>query len=378
MSGPRADRPPGEEILVAEGLEVRYGGTPAADVERLALREGELLAVLGPNGAGKSTLLRCLAGLERPDAGAVRYRGRTGTDAERALREDSAAVLQRPHLWSGDVEYNLRLGLRLRGVRGEEADRAVGKAARALGIDGLRGRDPSGLSAGEAQRVAVARALATDPDVLFLDEPTANLDDAARRRLRRDLDRAVRSRPRTTLLVTHDRREAFYLADRVAVMKEGRLLQVGTPAELYANPADDFIARATGAEHGLPGRVAGREGPLLSVEADGGELLAVGEAAPDAGPGDRVRLAYRPEDVALSEPDGKGGERRARRDSVRNARAATVRELREVAGLVRVRLEGPPELVAVVTRASADRLELAPGKRVVARIKASALHAFPV
>lgn len=358
------------EVLVGEGLRVRYGGAAAVSVERIALRRGELLVLLGPNGAGKSTLMRALALLEPPDAGQVTYRGRSGREAATALRADSAAVFQRPHLWSGGVEYNLRLALRLRGVRGEAASRRVERAAGALGVDELRGREVDGLSGGELRRVALARALAADPAVLFLDEPTADLDQESREALRRDLDRVTRVEGRSTLLITHDRREAFRLADRIAVMSGGRVVQVGTPSQLYEDPGDPYVARVTGAELALDGTVAAREGSLLTVDVGGGILRAVGAGQP----GERVRLSYRPEDLAVSRSRGPAA---AARDSVRNSLPATVRQVREVAGLVRVRLEGPPELVAVITRGSAEELELRPGVPVRVRVKASALRCFP-
>lgn len=447
-SGGGAGRPAssrGAAVLRAEDVVVRYGGEAVVEIGGLELREGELLVLLGPNGAGKSTLMRVLAMLEAPDEGRVLYRGAGGDAAEEALREASTAVFQRPHLWSGTVAGNLRLGLRLAGVAGDEAEGRLRATAQALGLEDLVDRDVGDLSAGQVQRVALARALAPDPGVLFLDEPTANLDAGARRALRRDVSRFARRGGRATLLITHDRREAFRLADRIAVLEDGRLVRAGSPRAIYERPGSPYVARVSGAELTLRGRVApgdaaagagdaaggdreegggtsdrargegGAEaadrGPerLLRVDVDGVRLLAVGRAAP----GDEVTVAYRPEDLALAEapaggdrptagredapgaavsdgraaraerqgaaetptgavpPDGAG------RDSVRNSFPATVEELRDVRGLVRVGLRGPPDVVAAVTRGSADALGLRPGDRVRVRVKAAALHAFP-
>ena len=396
----------GSAVLRAEGVRVRYGGQTAVAVDELELREGELLVLLGPNGAGKSTLMRVLALLEEPDEGRVRYRGAEGAAAAGALRDEASAVFQRPHLWSGTVADNLRLALRLAGRSGGDAGRRLRETAGELGLEGLLERDVDGLSAGQAQRVALARSLATDPRLLFLDEPTASLDSEAREALRRDVERFARRGGRSTLLITHDRREAFRLADRIAVMEDGRLVRTGTPDELYERPGSPYVARVSGAELTLSGRVApapesgsgtsgdgGRGEPpsrLLEVDVEGVRLLAVGTA----GAGEEVTLAYRPEDLALAagppdpadavDPPGDGstgtgapGEGSGGPDSVRNDFPATVEERRDVRGLVRVRLRGPPDVVAVVTRGSARALDLAVGSRVRVRVKAAALHAFP-
>ncbi len=352
------------ELLAADGVWVTYGGRTVLDLQHMGVRRGELLAVLGPNGAGKSTLLRVLAMLERPAAGRIVFRGRAGRAAENALRRHAAVVFQRTHLWAGTVAYNVGLGLGLRGVAASQVVPRVRAACDALGIPHLVDRESSELSGGEVQRVALARALVLEPELLFLDEPTANLDSEVREALRTDLARVARRGRRATLLITHDRAEAFYLADRIAVLEEGRLVQIGTPAELYENPADPYVAAVTGAELALPGRVVGREGALLRVDAAGADLLALGSAEP----GSEVRLAYRPEDLVLATGP--------RESSARNRFEATVIEMRPQGGLVRVRLEGPPEVVALITRTSADNMELRPGARVTVHVKATALHAF--
>jgi len=348
------------ELLVGEGLRRVAGGRTLLDVDRIVVREGELLAVLGPNGAGKSTLLRTLALLETPTSGSVRVGALEGAEAERALRARSAFVFQRPHMWEGSVRWNLELGLRLRGLPRD----GVPAIAASLGLAPLLEADARTLSAGETQRVALGRALLLSPDVLFLDEPTANLDAEVRASIREDLDRVARSRARSIVLATHDRSEAFYLADRVAVLRAGRIAQVGRPSELFENPVDPFIAGVTGAELSLLGRVTRADGEVLEVDVGGLRLTAVGRASEGA----PVRIGYRPEDllISLQEPEG----------SARNRIRSRVREVRSLGGLVRLRLDGPPEFLAVVTRASAAELELVEGREVWVQVKATALHAF--
>ncbi len=357
----------GPALLTARNLRKRYGDQTVLDLESLDLHAGELLAVLGPNGAGKSTLLRVLSMLETPTAGDVAFRGRKGAAAESHLRSVSSVVFQRPHFWRESVHFNVGLGLRLRRVGRAETDERVKGICDSLGIADLLGTPVTSLSGGEAQRVALARAMVVEPEVLFLDEPTANLDSEARLDLRSDLENIVRERTTSVLLITHDRNEAFHLADRIAVLRDGRLVQEGSPADLYEDPADPYVARMTGAELTIRGTVVGVDGRMLSVDADGVSLVVVGRVEVGAA----VKVAYRPEDLILTPASAPHGE-----SSTRNLIYATIRERRDLGGLVRLRLDGPPELLALVTRNAADELGLDAGVRVSVRAKATALHAY--
>jgi molybdopterin-binding protein len=243
----------------------------------------------------------------------------------------------------------------------------VDEICESLGISDLLGSSVTSLSGGQAQRVALARSMVVDPEVLFLDEPTANLDSEARIDLRTDLENIVRERTTSVLLITHDRNEAFHLADRVAVIRDGRLVQVGTPADLYEDPSDPYVARLTGAELTIRGTVVGVDGRALAIDADGIPLVAVGRLEV----GTPVKIAYRPEDLILTPASTVHGE-----SSTRNLIYATIRERRDMGGLVRLRLDGPPELLALVTRNAAEELGLDAGARVSVRVKATALHAY--
>ena len=355
-------------LLRGTGLLRSYGGKTAVEVGHIELVEGELLAVFGPNGAGKSTLLRLLAMLEKPDAGEVAFRGETGRTGERALRAASAVVFQRAHFWRDSVEYNVGLGLTLRGTPRAESRARSREVCEQLGILDLFPAHISELSGGEAQRVALARALVLDPEILYLDEPTANLDTDARLDLRQDLERVARERATSVFLITHDRSEAFHLADRVAVIRAGRLIQTGTPKDIYENPADAYTARLTGAEFTMPGTVTTAEERMVTVDVGGASVLALGDAAP----GEPVKIAYRPEDLVLAPPGVTPTDL-----STRNLLHATVSERRDMGGLVRLRMRGPVDLVALVTLDAAEELGVNPGARVAVRAKATALHAFP-
>jgi len=337
-------------------------------VEDLDIHRGEVVAILGPNGAGKSTLFRLLLALERADAGEVLLDGRPLEPGDERARRRLVGVFQSPHLFSGTVRANLEFGLRAHDVpRGQWAHR-VDRAARELGIGHLRDADVARLSGGEARRVALARGLVLEPDVLLLDEPTASLDVTVRRRFREELGLVMRQRAGSVVLITHDPSDAFDLADRVAVMEEGRIVQVGTPEELTTEPATAFVAAFTGAELLLDGVVERVGEGTLDVTTGGATLVA---RCPEGrlSPGDRVHVRYRPEDVVLTrseDPD----------TSARNCLRLTVRSVTPAGGLVRVRLDGPVTLAALITRGSAERLGVAPGAEVSALIKTTALNVY--
>ena len=354
----------GTAILTGRGLVVEGRAAPLLDISQIEVRGGEILSVLGPNGAGKSTLLRVLAMLQTPDSGAIRFLGQSGSAAEKLMRRHTAFVFQRPHLWAGTVRSNIELGLRLRSQESEQRRLLAEAAAAQLGIDDLLDRDARALSGGEAQRVAVARAMALDPDVLFLDEPASNLDAMARSALIEDLEHVARDGSHATVLATHDRADAFSLADRVIVMRDGRIVQSGRPEDLFENPVDPFIAAVTGAELSFRASVVSSQDGLMVVRVGDTELSAAGSASQ----GDRVRVVYRPEDLFLSRSEIQG--------SPRNRFQAGVTEIRPAGSLLRVRLEGAGHWVAVITRAAADELSLEVGTRIWVQVKATALHAF--
>ena len=355
----------GRDILTADDIVVNVGGGFMLAVEHIGLREGEILAILGPNGSGKSTLLRVLAGLQRPDSGRVLFEG-TPVDRESGATDRLATVFQHPFLWAGSVRWNLGVGLRFAGIGEPELSARVDRVAARMEIGDLLDADVHRISGGEVQRVAIGRALALEPAVLLLDEPTSSLDARARASLREDLERVARDEARAAVLSTHDLAEAFYIADRVAVMSEGRVVQIDTPSDLYEHPRNDFVAAVTGAEFGLLGSVLEQQDEgLVIVDAGGVQLTALGSS----NPGEAVKVAYRPEDVLLALAPFPGG-------SARNVVELQVLEVRPAGGLMRVRL-GPPDLVAVITRAAGEELDIRPGKTVFVHVKATALHAFP-
>ena len=272
--------------LDVSGLRVSFGEVRAVDDVSLSLDEGEVLAVLGPSGCGKSTLLRAVAGLEHVDAGTVAFEGQDLADVP-AFRRGFALMFQDgqlfPHL---SVAENVAYPLRIRRVARADREARVAELLELVGLPGAGGRSPATLSGGESQRVALARALAVRPRLLLLDEPLSALDRDLRERLAGELHDILRAERTTALLVTHDHEEAFAVADRMAVMRRGRLVQRGTLAEVWRAPADAETARFLGYAAVLDAGAAAR---LLDVA--GG------------GPGGDRRLALRRSALRL-DPDG--------------------------------------------------------------------------
>jgi putrescine transport system ATP-binding protein len=285
----------------------RFGGTPAVDHVSLSIREGEFFALLGPSGCGKTTLMRLIAGFETPDAGDVLLDGKSlaGVPPHRRpvnMMFQSYALF--PHL---TVAENIGFGLREQGVPKAFRAARIDEALALVRLEGLGERRPDRLSGGQRQRVALARALVLRPRLLLLDEPLAALDRKLREETQRELKRIQVELGTAFLVVTHDQDEAMSLADRVAVMAQGRIRQVGPPAEVYENPVDRFVAGFVGDANFLACTVLGREGDAwrLAHAATGTTLLD--RDLRDCRPGERVDLMVRPEKLALAAPDAASG-----------------------------------------------------------------------
>lgn len=333
---------------------------PALDV-----RTAEVLAVIGPNGSGKSTLLRVLGLLEAPDEGEVRFRGERVTVASGlAARRRIATVFQQTLLTDATVEDNVGLGLGFRGTPAAERAARVSRWLERFGIPGLARRPAHRLSGGEARRVALARALVLDPDVLLLDEPFAGLDEPTRADLLPELAAILRRERVTTVLVTHDRGEAQALADRVAVLLHGRLHQVDETGRVFLAPASEEVARFVGVETIVSGDVVAGDGGVAVVDVAGRRLEIVAAARP----GERVRLGIRPEDVTLAQ-----GSMGPAVSSARNHLAGSVVGLAP-GSPVRVLVDVGFPLLAAVTPRSVTELGLRTGAPVTAIFKASAVH----
>ena len=289
-------------------------GRPAVDGISFYVPSGEIVVLLGPSGCGKTTTLRCVAGLEHPTAGRVSIGGRLvsapaeGVQLPARLR-NIGMVFQSYAVWPHmTVEQNVAYPLRHRRIARPEVGRRTAAMLELVGLSEFAQRPVVSLSGGQMQRVALARSLVYEPQLLLLDEPLSNLDAQLRLRLRDDLRRIIKQAGVTAVYVTHDQAEAVVLGDRIGVMRDGKLLQMAAPDEVYNRPADLFVASFTGASNLLAGRLLARNGEFGTVDAGGHRLTALMPGT--IKPGDAVKIAVRPENVRLggergSEPDNR-------------------------------------------------------------------------
>jgi len=334
----------------------------ALDRVSLAIRSNEFFTLLGPSGCGKTTLLRLIAGLEQPDAGEIRLDGEPITHLP-PFRRPVNTVFQSyalfPHM---SVRANVAFGMEMRRRPKAEIDERVQRTLDLVRLGGMAGRAPAELSGGQQQRVALARALANDPKVLLLDEPLSALDFKLRQGMRLELKRLQHETGITFVFVTHDQQEALTMSDRIAVMADGRVLQIGTPAEVYEHPGSRFVADFIGETNLLGAERMDGDAHTARFRLEGGGEIATG--ACELANGVRVTLAIRPERADLCPPDEAGALRAAVEDVI-YVGSETTFHLR-LAGGTRLRVRVP-------NRDGALR-DLAPGDAVGVRIPRDAVR----
>ena len=336
----------------------------------LALEPPTVLILFGPSGSGKTTVLRCLAGLEWPERGLIRFQGDTWLETgagvrfppqQRALGHMSQDYALFPtHSVAGNIAYGLGT------LTADERRRRVVDAITLLQLQGVENLRPAQLSGGQQQRVALARAIARHPRLLLLDEPLSALDLPTRVKLRAELRNLLRQLGIPSVVVTHDWEEALALGDQMAVMRAGRLLQMGPPQQVFSQPKDAEVAQVVGIETVIPGRIREASNGLVTVEVAGARLLAVG--ADELGP--EVFVCIRAEDVIL-EMVGTAA------SSARNRLSGTVRGVSSMGALLRVEIDCGFSLSAIVTRSAMEDLHLIAGGPVVAAVKTGAIHLVP-
>jgi ABC-type Fe3+/spermidine/putrescine transport system ATPase subunit len=284
--------------LALEGVVKRFGEHVAVNEATLAVGHGEIVALLGPSGCGKTTTLRLIAGFEKPDAGHIAIAGKS-VIGQPAFQRQIGLVFQDyalfPHM---TVAQNIDYGMRQHSVSATERDERRSRLLRLVRLEGLEQRRPAALSGGQQQRVALARALAISPNLLLLDEPLSNLDAKLRETLRFELREILRSVNMTTLVVTHDQLEAIALADRIALMNNGRIVQIGTGRQIYEEPATRFVAEFIGQSLWFTGKLDPQQdhGHARFHCDDGNTFAAV---APSRSSSGIQGLSIRPEHVHL-------------------------------------------------------------------------------
>jgi tungstate transport system ATP-binding protein len=357
-----------ENIYILEGrnIKVERGNATLIDIPSFFVKEGEVISLIGPNGAGKTTLLQTLCYLLKPFEGEIYFRGDRvgGKYPLNGYRRKLAMVFQEPLLFDTTVFNNVASGLKFRGVKGKEIQEIVMENLQRFGIEHLSDRSARTLSGGEAQRTSLARAFATRPEILLLDEPFSALDPPTRESLVEDVERVLKKAKITSLFVTHDRMEALRLSHRIAVMKEGLILQIGPPTEIMNHPASEFVASFVGVETTLEGKVTAKGDGIIVVSVAGHIIEAIG----DVSVGKDVILCIRPENVVISDNSVQGS------TSLRNIYSGTILKVTPLGPYQKIHLDCGFPLVAYITNDSRRKLALREGKEVTASFKATAVH----
>jgi len=311
-------------FLELTGVQKRFGEVAAVLDFNLSAERGEFVSFLGPSGCGKTTTLRMIAGFERPTSGSIVIDGKDITDKSPNQR-NIGMVFQSYALFPNlTVAGNIGFGLKVRKRSNADIARRVGELLELIHLEGRGDRFPWQLSGGQQQRVALARALAIEPQVLLLDEPLSALDAKIRIVLRKEIRAIQRQLGITTVYVTHDQEEALSLSDRVVVMSEGRIEQIGTPSEIYNFPSTSFVASFVGTLNLVTAGVIDAASGRVSIE---GQEIRTSKAVKDAGGDGRVTLALRPEGISLG--DG---------DTLSNHLIGTVEDINFLGSIVRIRL----------------------------------------
>ncbi len=282
----------------------RFPGVIAVNEVNLKIREGEIFSFLGPSGCGKTTLLRLVAGLENIDQGDILIHG-TNVNLSPPYERDCSTVFQQhalfPHM---KVFDNIAFGLVERKVPKAEIKKRVSEKIELVSLDGMENRYPHQLSGGQRQRVALARSLVLEPAILLLDEPLAALDRKLRKEMQLELKRIQREVGTTFLNVTHDQKEALSLSDRIAIMNEGKMIQIGTPNDIYETPKTKFVASFMGATNIFKGKTISQNGEMIELQIENGPNIHV--PAPENTPSDKIAgFTIHPEMIDIS-PDLNG------------------------------------------------------------------------
>jgi molybdopterin-binding protein len=349
-------------------LSKKYDGRTVLDIQAFAVEPGEILVLLGPSGSGKSVLLRILNLLEPPTTGTVRFAGREvqALEGREKVEVSRRMVLmfQDPLLFRGSVEENVGYGLKVRGVDTQERAARVRDILAVVGMGDMATKHVSTLSGGEAQRAALARALVIEPEVMLMDEPFASLDAPTRYELQGEVRDILRDRGMTAVFVTHDQQEAARLGNRILILDRGRIVQEGTPRDIFYQPHTEFVADFVGFDNIYDGKVISSRDGLALIAVEDIEI----EAISDEETGTGVKVGIRPEDVTLVP----SSEAEALRSS-RNSFTGSVKEVELRGPVARATLQCPFSLVSLVTRRSLEELGIEVGVEMCAQFKATAV-----
>lgn len=352
-------------ILQIKGITQNYDGHNVLQDINLTVDSGEVFALIGPTGCGKTTLLRILGLLEIPAHGEIFINEVNVTQSHTQrlkARRSMSLVHQKPIVFTMNVFDNVAYGLKLRHDTKKNICEKVERALELVGLLEYKNRNAKTLSGGETQRVAIARAIVTEPEVLFLDEPTANLDPGTTSKVEEVLAQIIRERKTTLVMTTHDMSQGQRLAGRIGVLINGELMQVGTPNEIFCAPQRTEVAEFVGIRNMLAGEVIAKNNNLATISVNNRTI----EAISDNEVGDHVWLFIRPEDITFS--------RIKEISSARNTFECRISKIVSLGPMTRLEADCGFPLFGVITGVSEQELELAVGMTIYASFKATALH----
>ena len=352
-------------ILETVNLDQRFGEHVILTDVNLRIESSEAFVLIGPTGAGKTTLLRLLDLLDRPASGRVYFDSTDVTVSKshrQAARRRMSFVQQKPLVFTMSVYDNIACGLRWRQENSETIRQKVETVMQLVGMQDYRDRKAKTLSGGETQRVALARALVTEPEVLLLDEPTANLDPISVSKIEETLAHTIADKKTTIIMSTHDMAQGQRLADRIGVMVNGRLVQLGTPREVFIAPQTKEVAEFVGVENILPGIVSGRDSDLVTIDVNQNSIESISVYQL----GEKVFVLIRPEDITLMLEPGLS--------SARNTFKGRIMKMVSMEPLIRIEIDCGFPLLILVTRRSSEEMGLTIGKSVYCSLKASAIR----
>jgi len=352
-------------LVEVVGLSHSYGESRILENIHLSLDKGEVFALIGPTGAGKTTLLRLIDLLEVPTSGEIYFNDRRISESGKQrleIRRRMSFVLQKPQVFNSSVCDNVACGLRWRGMKQDTIAQKVDRILATVGLKDYKDRNARTLSGGEAQRVALARALVIEPEVLLLDEPTANLDPVSTARIEQLISHIAEQRNTTIIMATHDTSQGQQLADRVGVLLGGRIVQTGDAEQIFSTPRNKEVANFVGMENIIVGRITANAEGIVMVDIGNGAIQAVSDYLA----GEEVYVGIRPEDIILA---------RSKTDSsARNCFRGEVVKVTTLGAVSRVEVNCGFSLVALVTRISVEELNLQSGREVYASFKATGVH----
>ncbi len=331
----------------------------------LQIEKGEVFALIGPTGAGKTTLLRLLDLIDTPSSGKIYFDGVDSAQSARLrleMRRRMAFVLQKPVVFNMSVYDNVASGLRWRGVGKSSIREKVSDILEMVNLSDYKNRNARTLSGGETQRVAIARAIVIEPEVLLLDEPTANLDPISTSRIEELLTNIIHRYDTTIIMATHDMSQGQRLAGRIVVLMNGEIHQTGGLREVFASPRDRDVAEFVGIETIIDGVIVASEEGMVAIDI-GGKVI---EAVSDYATGEEVCVCVRPEDITLALSKVSS--------SARNSFEGEITLVVSMGPLTRVEVDCGFPLVVLVTKRSAEEMGLAKGKKVYATFKATGVH----